>query len=256
MLSKTWKEAPDELRRKYMDEEKELRDTYKVEMAKWRKKVAEEKKAERKEREAVAMQTAENRANEQAARSAQNPGMTSGDPSMQGALDMNMNGMYAAAAGGYGYPPQQHPGMGADMGYPMQAPTGQGNPGSQPYQGMQGGFGTPQQQQLLQQLLAGQQMGRMAMPSYGGQYNGGQPGFAPPMGQGMANNGGSDFGVGMSSQMGGIVKEENLGHGGENGENNNSSEAGGNDELNYEQQQNFPPPDYPGRTGEDPEDFD
>ena len=59
MLSKTWREAPEELRRKYMDEEAELRAQYKIEMAKWRKKVAEEKKAERKEREAMALQAAE-----------------------------------------------------------------------------------------------------------------------------------------------------------------------------------------------------
>lgn len=64
MLSKTWREAPDELRKKYMEEEAELRAHYKVEMAKWRKKVADEKKHERTEREAIAMQTAEARANE------------------------------------------------------------------------------------------------------------------------------------------------------------------------------------------------
>ena len=64
MLSKTWKIIPDDVRKKYMDEEAELRATYKVEVAKWRKKVADEKKLERNEREAVAMQTAEARAKE------------------------------------------------------------------------------------------------------------------------------------------------------------------------------------------------
>jgi HMG (high mobility group) box len=64
MLSITWKEIPDEIRKKYMDEEAQLRATYKVEVAKWRKKIAEEKKLERNEREAVAMQTAEARAKE------------------------------------------------------------------------------------------------------------------------------------------------------------------------------------------------
>lgn len=64
MLSKTWKEAPDELRKKYMEEEAALRATYKVEMAKWRKKAADEKKLEREEREAIAMQAAEARQND------------------------------------------------------------------------------------------------------------------------------------------------------------------------------------------------
>ena len=64
MLSVTWKEIPDDVRKKYMDEEALLRATYKVDVAKWRKKVADEKKLERNEREAVAMQTAEARAKE------------------------------------------------------------------------------------------------------------------------------------------------------------------------------------------------
>jgi HMG (high mobility group) box len=64
MLSKTWKEISDDVRKQYMEEEAGLRATYKIEVAKWRKKVAEEKKLERVEREAVAMQTAEARAKE------------------------------------------------------------------------------------------------------------------------------------------------------------------------------------------------
>jgi HMG (high mobility group) box len=64
MLSKTWREAPDDLRKKYMEEEAGLRAHYKVEMAKWRKKAAEDKKQERQDREAIAMQTAEARQNE------------------------------------------------------------------------------------------------------------------------------------------------------------------------------------------------
>jgi len=63
MLSKTWKEAPVELKSKYMEEEARLRAIYKENMAAWRKKVADEKKAERKEREALAMQAAEARQN-------------------------------------------------------------------------------------------------------------------------------------------------------------------------------------------------
>jgi hypothetical protein len=64
MLSKTWREIPDEQRKKYMEEEAALRATYKVAVAIWRKKVAEEKKIERTEREAVAMQAAEARSND------------------------------------------------------------------------------------------------------------------------------------------------------------------------------------------------
>lgn len=67
MLSVTWKEAPDNVRKQYMEEEAELRAKYKVEMAKWKKKAAEEKRIEREEREAVAMQAAEARNAEQAA---------------------------------------------------------------------------------------------------------------------------------------------------------------------------------------------
>jgi HMG (high mobility group) box len=59
MLSKSWKEAPEDLRSKYMEEEAALRANYKVEMGKWRKKMAEEKKVERQEREAIAMEAAE-----------------------------------------------------------------------------------------------------------------------------------------------------------------------------------------------------
>jgi HMG (high mobility group) box len=59
MLSISWKEAPDDIRSKYMEEEAGLRSTYKCEMGKWRKKVAEEKKVERQEREAIAMEAAE-----------------------------------------------------------------------------------------------------------------------------------------------------------------------------------------------------
>jgi hypothetical protein len=64
MLSKTWKEAPLDQKSKYMEEEAELRAKYKVEMGKWRKRVAEEKKTERRDREALAMQAVEARAND------------------------------------------------------------------------------------------------------------------------------------------------------------------------------------------------
>ena len=188
MLSKTWKEAPEELRRKYMDEEAELRQTYKVSMAKWRKKVAEEKKAERKEREAMAMQTAENRANE-AARNASG-GSMDGMPH-----DMNpMPGSY------YGFQPQQGQ-ADMNMNFGMQ-------PGQQPQQGGQAGqqghyVGAPfpnpqmQQQQLLQQLLVNQQLRSggntlsMYGPPNGGQF-GGQQGTNQFGGMGSA---GGNFGI-------------------------------------------------------------
>lgn len=66
MLSVTWKEAPQDVRRKYMEEEAELRAKYKVEMAKWKQKQAENKRIERQEREALALQAAEARSAEQA----------------------------------------------------------------------------------------------------------------------------------------------------------------------------------------------
>ena len=73
MLSKSWKEAPDELRKKYMEEEAGLRATYKVSMAKWRKNAAEEKKIERQERESIAMQAAEARQSEAATGTSNGP---------------------------------------------------------------------------------------------------------------------------------------------------------------------------------------
>ena len=63
MLSLTWKDLPADERKKFMDDEADLRAKYKIEMSEWRKKVAEEKKAERKEREAMAYKAAETRQN-------------------------------------------------------------------------------------------------------------------------------------------------------------------------------------------------
>mmetsp|Transcript_8057 Transcript_8057/g.22371 ORF Transcript_8057/g.22371 Transcript_8057/m.22371 type:complete len:443 (+) Transcript_8057:103-1431(+) len=242
MLSKTWKEAPEELRRKYMDEEAELRQTYKVEMAKWRKKVAEEKKAERKEREAMAMQTAENRANE-AARNAQNGGAP---------LDMTQD--LGAMYGSNYFSPQQG-GMGAEMGYAPQGVGGQGGPHGQqaPYPGMQGGYPP---QQILQQILAGQQMGRMGGPMNGygmpaGQFNGQQSNqFGPPatMGHGMGSAGGN-FGMDVPPPHGQGMESPDIkdepGAGGDNG--------GGSpppDGMGYDQQQNFAPSAF-GRGGQE-----
>ena len=186
MLSKTWKEAPEELRRKYMDEEAELRQTYKVAMAKWRKKVSDEKKAERKEREAMAMQTAENRANE-AARNANNGSMES--------MTHDMSGMGAAY---YGFPPQQGQGD-MNMNFGMQGGQPTGGQGGQQGHFMGPGPFNPQmqQQQLLQQLLANQQMnplmgnGRGGGMGMYGQPNGGQFG-------GQQAGGGTQFGIGSA----------------------------------------------------------
>ena len=46
MLSKTWREAPDSIRQKYMDEATELSKVYKADMVVWRKKSGERKRAE------------------------------------------------------------------------------------------------------------------------------------------------------------------------------------------------------------------
>ena len=115
MMSKTWKEAEPSLRQKYMDEEAELRQQYKVEMAKWRKKVAEEKRAERKEREALAMQAAENRS---AAEAMKPSADASGPPGPDGMPAGFPGGMYGMPP--YGVPPQQ---MGDMGGFPQQYPN-------------------------------------------------------------------------------------------------------------------------------------
>ena len=60
-LSRMWKEAPEALRKKYLDEEAKLREEYKIRIAEWRKKAAEEEGAERKQREDIARRTAERR---------------------------------------------------------------------------------------------------------------------------------------------------------------------------------------------------
>jgi HMG (high mobility group) box len=59
MLSKSWKELPPTERAVYMAEERKLREKYKTDMSEWRNKVAEEKKVEREEREAAAMEASE-----------------------------------------------------------------------------------------------------------------------------------------------------------------------------------------------------
>ena len=63
-LSKMWKEAPGTLRKKYLDEEAKLRNEYKIRIAEWRRKAAEEEDAQRKEREDIARKTAAKQAND------------------------------------------------------------------------------------------------------------------------------------------------------------------------------------------------
>lgn len=58
-LSNMWKEAPDDLRQQYIDEEYEKRQQYKIAMADWRTKFEEEKRAERQVREEMALRAAE-----------------------------------------------------------------------------------------------------------------------------------------------------------------------------------------------------
>ena len=164
MLSVSWREAPLELKKKYMDEEAGLRATYKVEMAKWRKKMADEKKVERQEREAIAMQAAEARQND----------IASGAPS--GPNSAALANQYAVATGqafaGGG------PGGGQDMGAmnpaqmysnPYANMGGMGGFGGMPadpsqyanMMGQSGGFGgqgaymgAAAQQQILNQLFS------------------------------------------------------------------------------------------------------
>jgi HMG (high mobility group) box len=140
MLSKTWREAPDELRKKYMDEEALLRATYKVEVAKWRKKVADEKKLERTEREAAAMQTAEARAKEPPGQMMSNINNLVGNNSVLGG---QFNGG-SVGHSGMGLPGQAqqsqdiHGGLSA-YGNPYGMSGGSGQLGSLGNFGMQGG---------------------------------------------------------------------------------------------------------------------
>lgn len=163
MLSVTWKEAPDELRKKYMEEEAELRAHYKVRMAEWRKKVAEEKKEERKERESQALLAAEIRAAKIKAGEPVAPlgGVRpSGDQAgMPGAAGMQMQGgmqgnpgmfnpYFAGMQGGMQGMGDMN-GMGFQGGYPgMMA-----NPFAAQQMMQQMPAGNAQQQQQQQQLL-------------------------------------------------------------------------------------------------------
>jgi hypothetical protein len=111
MLSRTWKEAPEAVRKKYMEEEASLRQKYKFEMGKWRQRVAEEKRAERKERETLAMAAAEARQLEMANAAAEgrqpffgpNTGGVPGEHSMPPGPNNNPDQM-AAMQNMYGHP--------------------------------------------------------------------------------------------------------------------------------------------------------
>eukprot|EP00977_Amphora_coffeiformis_P018201 scaffold6301_cov165-Amphora_coffeaeformis.AAC.4 len=210
MLSKTWKEAEPSLRQKYMDEEAELRSHYKVEMAKWRKKVAEEKRIERKEREALAMQAAESRSNEVGMKPpADGPGGQEG-------MQQQFAGMYNMP---YGVPQQ---GLHGDMGYGggMQGQYPGMLGGGAPFGGMNAPMGA--QQQLLSQLLAGQQMNQFSMGGrppmmYGQGGQGGQPSSGAP-GTGSGQQQPQGYGMppqGMGSAGGNFGMDGNMSGGGE-----------------------------------------
>ena len=263
MLSKTWKEAEPSLRQKYMDEEAELRQQYKVEMAKWRKKVAEEKKAERKEREALAMQAAENRSNEAAMKP---PGDGQGGP--EGMPQGYPGGMYGMPP--YGVPQQGHLGEmgGFGGGMQQQYPNILGGP---PFGGMNHQMGA--QQQLISQLLANQQMGqfmpgRPMMYGQGGPGQGGQPpsgapgpmpsngsgsqqgapgqGYGMPgMGQGMGSAGGN---FGMDGSMQGSSSGGMPSGGGEQ----QQSQGGYGSGMGYDAQYASSSNNYPGMGSGEP----
>ena len=159
MLSKSWKELPPDEKSVYVEAELELRAKYKVEMATWRKKVAEEKKAERKEREAMAMQAAEARQNEMGADEGggqqQQPG---GDAMPGGFQNAAMYGNPYAAA----MPPGSAGTGGATNGGGGDSNSFGGGGGfpnivaGNPFAAQQllsGAAGLPGQQQFLQQLL-------------------------------------------------------------------------------------------------------
>ncbi|GKY98825.1 hypothetical protein MPSEU_000838500 [Mayamaea pseudoterrestris] len=59
LLSVKWQSLDMKEKKKFVDEEFELRSKYKIEMAEWRERNAEEKRVERAEREAIALRTAE-----------------------------------------------------------------------------------------------------------------------------------------------------------------------------------------------------
>lgn len=179
MLSRIWKEAPEETRSKYVEEEAGLRSHYKVEMGKWRKKVAEDKKVERQDREAAAMEAAETRPHEssvaplpvsaiegrQYARNSSSDsvggppmGGHPHQPSSQMQPDMNSGGMGPNGPGMYGNPYGMGGGqMGEYGGYGSMPP----GPGPHGYPNMMGGFG-PQsmmggpspQHQFISQLFS------------------------------------------------------------------------------------------------------
>jgi HMG (high mobility group) box len=165
MLSKTWKEADDEMRKKYMDEEAELRAKYKISMAAWRKKVAEEKRQEREEREAVAMKHAEAQQNGELLLPMQQAGqqLQQAQPQMDASqMQLQQQQQQAVDQSQLFYPYM------AQMGNLLAGtaaggmPTMGGGDPSQQYANMmaannafaQQQFSLPQQQQLLSQLFS------------------------------------------------------------------------------------------------------
>jgi HMG (high mobility group) box len=140
MLSQQWKEAPEAIKKKYIEEESGLRETYKREMGKWRVRVTEEKRVERKERESIAMAAAEARQQEIANAAAEGrqpffgPG-TGGIPGESMPPPGQGPDMSAAMQSMYGHP-YFHP----MSGYPGMMP----NPFSPPFMpGMTSGSAPP-----------------------------------------------------------------------------------------------------------------
>ena len=137
MLSKTWKDADEETKRSYTEEEAALRSKYKSEMGEWRRRVFDERKAERLEREELAMQQAELRAtmpgggmmmgmegmDPAAAAAAMQQGMF--NPFMMQQMQQNAAAAAAASGGGDGSngsfnPMMANPMMAAQFGMQMQ----------------------------------------------------------------------------------------------------------------------------------------
>jgi hypothetical protein len=210
MLSKTWKEAPEELRRKYMDEEAGLRAKYKELMGTWRTKVAEEKKVERKEREAMALRAAEAMASDRvnmtsdsnfddAARNFESEQHQRAAIQHQHQLTAagiggGYGNMYGGAAlgdlGALGLGSAGFPGMLGSTGYAAQSIMG----------------GSVAQQQLINQLLANQQysqaglgrgLGMLGQSGFPGHSGLGQPGMSSFVGVSSMGLGGYGASMGL-----------------------------------------------------------
>ena len=167
MLSVTWKQLGERERKKFMDEEAELRAKYKIAMAEWRQRNNEEKRLEREEREANAMKTAE-------AQALARPAMEQAAALHQQAMAAQQQANLAAAAtfqqqmaasGGQGdIPEQQQPTEGGEPGSDSLAPEPSASGDELPPEGQDA---TPQNQQENQDAQAATANGtfmNMGMP--------------------------------------------------------------------------------------------